>query len=90
MQLLTHGSVTSLVEVWIETYYLDSSVKADEVTSLVEVWIETRNPSPGGMRIRSLPLWKCGLKPMRPAQTSRDEKVTSLVEVWIETAKKGS
>ena len=55
------------------------------VTSLAEVWIETSIFGDLPVMTRSLPLRKCGLKPIITELRGEDYVVTSLAEVWIET-----
>ena len=80
-------AVTSLAEVWIETLIARRTPRSVSVTSLAEVWIETeavhREMS---NRFGSLPLRKCGLKPVTTSRFRVKTGVTSLAEVWIETA----
>ena len=56
--------VTSLVEVWIEITSHKKTLRCPRVTSLVEVWIEIVTRPSIIITIKSLPLWKCGLKYM--------------------------
>ena len=55
-------TVTSLAEVWIEMHGRCAIISCHQVTSLAEVWIEMIYMALCRMRIRSLPLRKCGLK----------------------------
>ena len=50
------------MEVWIETLTYVSEFSIPEVTSCMEVWIETLCVQYHRLLIRSLPVWKCGLK----------------------------
>ena len=54
--------VTSLAEVWIETTAFCSFNNHITVTSLAEVWIETDEELLLLLKMKSLPLRKCGLK----------------------------
>ena len=56
--------VTSLAEVWIETRNMAYATATPSVTSLAEVWIETNILCIFVNFILSLPLRKCGLKPL--------------------------
>ena len=54
--------VTPCMGVWIETVAVNWCNNALIVTPCMGVWIETRNRLGGGVRMKSHPVWVCGLK----------------------------
>ena len=79
------GIVTSLAEVWIETYIYWKCSICNGVTSLAEVWIETKLSLRCIRRNRVTSLAEVWIETRLWVLMKKKELVTSLAEVWIET-----
>ena len=70
--------------VWIEIPILFSRCISDFVTPCVGVWIEMIPPQAFAKKIKSLPVWECGLKFSDVPHHQEIAAVTPCVGVWIE------
>ena len=71
--------------VWIETEIKHIIMYDFRVTPCMGVWIETEKYILFNIRIKSHPVWVCGLKLITGRKSSFAQCVTPCMGVWIET-----